>query len=118
MPEGLPHEIETGDTGRADRCARDGERMVTDHGKCLDVCPPLIDAQGCLNEDGANVHERMNAGMEEDRQLQQQLRTRNVCEALEKKEAQAERADESKKQKAMTRKPEVGKRDQDQGMGM
>jgi putative DNA primase/helicase len=50
--------------------------------------PLLIDAHGCLNENGINVYERMNASMEEDRQLQQQLRTRNIDEALEIKDIQ------------------------------
>ncbi len=74
--------------------------------------PSLIDEHGRLNEDGMNVQNRMTADMEEDRQLQQQLRTRNIDETLEKKEEQVE---------AVTRKPDVRKRDQDQqdqGMGM
>ncbi len=84
--------------------------------------PALVDANGCLNEAGANVYERMNAGLEEDRQLQQQLRTRNIDETLELKEEQveshAEHADHAQEQKVVTRKSEVRKRDQSQEMGV
>ncbi len=76
------------------------------------VYPSLIDAEGCLNEDGVNVYERMNAGMEEDRQLQQQLRTRNTDEGLEEKAQQQS----EKKQEMIDR--DFRKREQEQGMGL
>ena len=90
-----------------------------------DVHPSLIDEQGRLNEDGVNAYERMNAGMEEDRQLQQQLRTRNIDEALEAKEVQvdarAEQAREDGSRADSQRKPEARKQgldQQGQGVGM
>ena len=93
-----------------------------------DMHPSLLDEQGQLNKDGMNAYERMNASLEEYRQLQQQLRTRNVDEALEKNEAQieahaehADQAQERQEQKIVVRKPEARKHDreqQEQGMGM
>ena len=105
--------------------------------------PALIDEQGRLTEDGANAYQRMNANLEEDRQLQQQLRTRNIDETLDKEEekkeakieAHAEREDKAQERQAAevqeqqapeeeqleARKPEARKRDraqQEQGMGM
>lgn len=92
--------------------------------------PSLIDEQGQLNEDGVNAWQRMNANLEEDRQVQQQLRTRNIDETLdqqkEKKDAQieahAEREDLAQERPVPeVRKPETRKRDreqQEQGMGV
>ncbi len=92
--------------------------------------PTLIDEQGKLNEEGMNAYQRMNANLEEDRQLQQQLRTRNIDEALDKEEekkeekieAHAEREDlAQERQVPEARKPETRKRDreqQEQSMGM
>ena len=92
--------------------------------------PSLIDEQGHLNEDGMNAWQRMNVSLEEDRQLQQQLRTRNIDETLDKKEekkdaqieANTEREDKAQeRQVSGTRKSETTKRDQEQqeqSMGM
>ena len=88
--------------------------------------PALIDEQGRLTEDGMNAYQRMNANLEEDRQMQQQLRTRNIDETLdkdeEKKDAHAEREDlAQERQVPEARKLETRKHDreqQDQGMGM
>ncbi len=96
--------------------------------------PALLDEQGRLTENGTNAYQRMNAVMEEDQQLQQQLRTRNIDEVLEKKdEQQAQKVEqreerteerleqaESRDEQRMPRR-EIRKQrdqDQDQGMGM
>jgi hypothetical protein len=96
--------------------------------------PALLDEQGRLTENGTNAYQRMNAVMEEDRQLQQQLRTRNIDEVLEKKdEQQAQKVEqreerteerleqaESRDEQRMPRREIRKQRDQDrdQGMGM
>ena len=92
--------------------------------------PALIDEQGRLNEDGMNAYQRMNAKLEEDRQMQQQLRTRNIDETLDQQEekkdakieAHAEREDlAQERQVPEAHKPETRKRDreqQEQSMGM